>query len=144
MKKSIVSTILAASMLFTTPVMASEQTKADIQSMSIEELQELRAIINQEIANKGGDDEIAMGNYLVGTDIAAGSYEFTVSENATETANICIYKDAEAKDSYDMSTNINVEPGETLAINLHENNILCVYEQGGTIVKTEKSFAPQD
>lgn len=144
MKKSIVATILATSMLFATPVMASEQTKADIQSMSLEELQELRDLVNQEITNKGGDSEITMGDYIVGLDIEAGNYEFTVSENATESANVCIYEDAEAKDGYNSLTDLTVEPGETLAINLHDNNILCLYGNGGNIIKVQKSFAPQN
>ena len=54
MKKTIIASMVLAIGLITSPVMASEQSTIDYDSMSTEELVALRDEINAQIADRGG------------------------------------------------------------------------------------------
>lgn len=73
-RKNVLGILCGACLLVATPVMASD---IDLASMSTEDLVALKDSINEEIVNRGGDNIIGEGTYVVGTDIKAGNFKVT-------------------------------------------------------------------
>lgn len=137
MKKLIVATILAATLTVgTTPVMAGKDTKADIENMELDELLELKEMVNEAIEKKGGSNLLPQGTYIVGVDIEAGQYNFTAKEELT----IYIY-DTEDSDTY-SDCNF-MYPDDVFGINAKDGMKINVGYGTGTLDKTVRSFAPK-
>lgn len=137
MKKLIVATILAATLTVgTTPVMAGKDTKADIENMELDDLLELKEMINEAIENKGGSNLLPQGTYIVGIDIEAGQYDFTAKEELT----IYIYDTAESNKYSDCGF---LYPDDVFGINAKDGMKICVNYGSGTLDKTVRSFAPK-
>ena len=58
----------------------------DLSGLSVNELNELIAAAQKEILDKGGDVKIPGGKYVVGMDIAPGSYDMRFADDALMTA----------------------------------------------------------
>lgn len=100
MKKSILAIGLGMSLLLTTPVIA-DVPDIDLASMSTEDLVSLRDSINSEIANKGGDNTIGVGTYIVGTDIKAATYKVSAVKNGyTGWTAFYIFKNSDEYEDY--------------------------------------------
>ncbi len=74
--KKIFCACLISILLFSLSISAFAEV--DLSSMSVDELNELRMQIENEIVKKGGDLQIGSGTYIGGEDIAPGTYELKV------------------------------------------------------------------
>lgn len=74
--KKFISILLIIVLSFTLTI--SVFADFDLSSMDVNELNELRAAVDDEILAKGGNVLIAGGDYVVGVDIAPGTYEFAL------------------------------------------------------------------
>ena len=95
--KSILGITLGMCLLVATPVMASD---IDLASMSTEDLVALKDSINEEIANRGGDNIIGEGTYTVGTDIKAGNFKVTPVKGYDGYTSFYIFKDSSEYEDY--------------------------------------------
>ena len=68
----------------------------DLSGMSVNELNELIAAAQKEIFDKGGDVIIPGGKYVVGMDIAPGSYDIKFADESRMAASYII-RDVEGK-----------------------------------------------
>ena len=143
MKKSIVSMVLAIG-LIASPVMASEQSTIDYDSMSTEELVALRDEINAQIADRGGDNVIGQGVYEVGVDIKATN--FKVICNDEKYVNFYIYDNKEKYQSYDVDSQLlvyNDDDGGGV-LNLKEGQIVSLTNGSAIIEEIKPSWAPEE
>lgn len=137
MKKLIVAAILAVTLTVgTTPVMAGKDTKADIENMELDELLELKEMVNEAIEKKGGSNLLPEGKYIVGVDIEAGQYNFTAKEESV----IDIFETAESEDNIDGSY---LYPDDIFGINAKDGMMIWVSYGSGTLDETVRSFAPK-
>lgn len=124
----------------------------DISGLSIDELIELRNIIDSEIFKKNCATVLYAGDYIVGVDIPAGDY--TVTQNDPDVgAAILIYKTLEARNEYnsnrsendyrDYYERYNIDGGASKKITLFEGQMMEVQDYDSpslTIAKTTKLF----
>lgn len=137
MKKLIVAAILAVTLTVgTTPVMAGKDTKADIENMELDELLELKEMVNEAIEKKGGSNLLPEGKYIVGVDIEAGQYNFTAKEESV----IGIYETAESEDNMDGGY---LYPDDIFGINAKDGMMIWISHGSGTLDETVRSFAPK-
>lgn len=137
MKKLIVAAILAVTLTVgTTPVMAGKDTKADIENMELDELLELKEMVNEAIEKKGGSNLLPEGRYIVGVDIEAGQYNFTAKEESV----IDIFETAETEDPIDGAY---LYPDDIFGINASDGMMILVSHGSGALDKTFRSFAPK-
>lgn len=96
-RKNVLGILCGACLLVATPVMASD---IDLASMSTEDLVALKDSINEEIANRGGDNIIGEGTYVVGTDIKAGTFKVTPVKEYDGYTSFYIFKDSSEYEDY--------------------------------------------
>lgn len=133
MKKRVrimLSVILASAMVLT-PVYATENI--DLDSMSVEDLQNLQEKISEKLKEKGEDDPswdiIPQGEYKVGTDIKAGRFEFT---NNVDTVSLKVfdsdeeYKAKEYTQCFGLYYDSKTDTRESASINLSEGQIILI------------------
>lgn len=128
--KKLIASILAIVLCFSLSVMAIAEV--DLASMSVNELNELRVQIENEILSKGGDVRIETGTFVGGTDIAPGSYEFKKIEEGTNAT--YLLSRADGSDfiadfiSHETYTRIIINEGDELQI-----TDPCYIRKGGKI-----------
>lgn len=143
--------IITGCLLAATPVMASD---IDLTSMSTEDLVALKDSINTEIANRGGDNVIGEGVYIVGTDIKAGSFKVTAMKGYDGYTTFYIFKDsAEYEEykggNYDVGDCVvdldSYEEGDIDSGNLtlKEGEVLYVYRGNAVIEEVNPSWKPE-
>ncbi len=71
-------------------ISASVCAEFDLSGLSVNELNELIAAAQKEILSKGGDVVIPGGKYVVGMDIAPGSYDMKFADESLMTATYLI------------------------------------------------------
>ena len=146
MKKTIIASMVLAVGLLASPVMASEQSAIDYDSMSTEELVALRDEINAQIADRGGDNVITQGKYVVGTDIKATSFKMICYGD--DTVNFTIYDSEEDfQTGYDAKSDQQWnDPGNTegIILNLKEGQIVDVTRGSAVVEEITASWAPEN
>lgn len=146
MKKTIIASMVLAVGLLTSPVMASEQSTIDYDSMSTEDLVALRDEINAQIAERGGDNVITQGKYVVGTDIKATSFKMICYGD--DTVNFTIYDSEEDfQTGYDAKSDQQwSDPGNTegIILNLKEGQIVDVTRGSAVVEEVTASWAPEN
>lgn len=153
MKRTTFASILLTIALLAVPVQASEQSALDLASMSTEDLVTLRDKINVEIGNRGGDNVIGQGTYVVGTDIKACSFRVTpLSTMRDSSVDIAVYRDfntVENDVNGDAYTNLiqlhkpeEGETPETAILNLKENQALVIKCGMAVIEENTASWMP--
>ena len=133
MKKRVglmLSAILASTMVLT-PVYATESI--DLDSMSVEDLQNLQEKISEKLKEKGEDDPswdiIPQGVYKVGTDIKPGRFEFA---NDTDTVSVKVfdsdeeYRAKEYTQCYGLYYDSKTDTRESASINLSEGQTILI------------------
>lgn len=100
MKKTIIASMVLATSLLATPVMAESNFGVDLESMSLEDLISMKDAVNEQIAAKGGDNVFGAGIYEVGKDIKAASFKLICYEASGFTADVYVYDNND-----DMKTN---------------------------------------
>ena len=157
MRKIIYSTIIAtmsATIMFGQPVLAAIP-EIDLESMTNEELIELRDSINEKIAENGGDNIIGSGVYKVGKDIESGSYKLIRNSNDESSLWAYIF-DNETEYNSDKNGEVgmyscyiqidssNDGEREETSMQLSDGQILLI-EQGSAIIeKLNASWVPDD
>lgn len=115
----------------------------DLDSMSIEELVELRDnVINKlnELLNPV-NDVIGVGTYLVGRDIKEGVFAITVRED--ESGSYKIFETPEKHEAGEYFAWENVWGNDVVTVNLKEGMVFCILGWSGSIVEEVKpSWAP--
>lgn len=104
MKKKLVA-LLTAIAISTMPVYAAIP---DIVGLTMDELVELRAAVNDAIFENGGAVEIMAGIYVVGRDIAAGSYKLSTIDDGS-----CVFYVFEGQEKFDEYKEVTKEHSET-------------------------------
>lgn len=152
-RKSILGIALGMCMAITIPVMA-EAPDIDLASMSTEDLVALKDSINTEIANRGGDNVIGEGVYIVGTDIKAGNFKVTPMKGYDGRTSFYIFKDSAEYDDYkggnydagDCVVDLDsYEEGDTDSGNLvlKDGEVLYVYRGHAVIEEINPSWKPE-
>lgn len=151
MKKrvGIILSVILASTMTMTPVYATESI--DLDSMSVEDLQELQKEISKKLEEKGEDgtwDTIPQGIYKVGTDIKAGQFKV---EAIKDTVSIKLYEseDVYKEDDYGYDARYPLyydkETGESDSafLSLSDGQIVAI-EYGSAFIKevTNASWMP--
>lgn len=116
MKKFISLIIALATILL---VFISAYADVDLKSMDVNDLNELRVEIENEILSKGGDVQIASGKYKCGKDLAEGSYELKLLEDKFAAYNIYDSNNEQIEVNYlhyDSYVRVTIEKGMTLEI----------------------------
>lgn len=144
MKKNIIASMILAVGLFAAPVMASEQSTIDYDSMSTEELVALRDEINAQIADRGGDNVITQGKYVVGVDIKATSFKMICNDD--DKVNFTIYDSEEDfQTGYDAKSDQRwTDAGnmEGVILNLKEGQIVDVTRGSAIVEEVKGAWAP--
>ncbi len=136
--KKLVAMALAATMMLSTPVVAAE---VDLSGMTLDELVTLKTSISEEISARTADEsnEIGNGEYVVGTDIKAGSFKF---ENTNDKAmNLFVYENEAQCKSRKHSVWDYLGAGDLAYLALKEGNILSL-DGVGTLEEVKQSWAP--
>jgi hypothetical protein len=152
-KNTVIAAIVLATTMITTPVLASEAVNIDLDSMSIDELMNLKGEVDQKIADKGGDNTIGQGVYYVGTDIKASNFKITPVVNMTDSdLTVAIYNDEETykndpdEQNYDNFIRLyKPDEGETAQsanLNLKEGQVLCIWYGEAIIEESHASWMP--
>lgn len=128
MKKLLVS-ILLCSALFALPVMAAD---IDLGSMTLEELQELDALVEAEILAKGGGEVIGAGLYEAGKDIKAGDFELKSGNGKSSTVILFPSKESADSDSRYLAYEF-LSDGKGLTIGMQDGYVL--YLDGSLYIK---------
>jgi len=103
MIKRMVAFVLGLLMCITTfEAIAFAETPIDISSMSTEELLSLREQITSHLLDTKGIVELPAGDYIVGQDIAPGSYTISLLNHFGnyDSLDITVFNSAEARASY--------------------------------------------
>lgn len=145
--KKLLIVLLVICTLFTVTAYASP---VDFESMTTDELIDLRDALNAEIANRIGNDDtlIYVGRYVVGEDIRAGRYviNFLSKEDSldTEYGTVVIYYTEEDDRSMTMNKDVLYFPlGEEGYIELSDGNVVYIKETAASIYSVAKpSWAP--
>lgn len=145
--KKILIVLLVICTLFTTTVYASS---VELESMTTDELIELRNQIVQEINNRLGFDEskIYIGDYVVGEDIKAGDYIIVFEKNdnverETGGGYISLYTNQEDYDRRKSCFSQSYYFGEECYIKLKDGMVMCISYSSGTIKPASKpAWAP--
>ena len=152
-KNTVIAAIVLATTMITTPVLASEAVNIDLDSMSIDELMNLKGEVDQKIADKGGDNTIGQGVYYVGTDIKVGNFKITpMSDMHDVCVNIAIYNDEEtykndtSQENYDDFIKLwkpdEGEKPQSGNLNLKEGQIMCIWCGEAIIEESHASWMP--
>lgn len=149
MKKTIIASMVLATSLLATPVMAESNFGVDLESMSLEDLISLKDAVNEEIASKGGDNVLGAGIYEVGVDIKASNFKLTPYEG-TSSGELCIFANGTDTDDgekvfhkwvyYDEEKNVQ----ESIVVNLKDGQVL---KTGGSLIiedATKSFWAPEN
>ena len=127
MKKTIIASMVLAIGLITSPVMASEQSTIDYDSMSTEELVALRDEINAQIADRGGDNVLPQGTYEVGKDIKAGQYKvFGCKGYDSSCFNVYSSKEDHDAKGNAVQGSVSYEDGDSEMMNIDDGEYLDV------------------
>lgn len=144
-KNGIVALAVAGLMLIASPAYALD---IDLDSLSIEELMELRTQVAQKINEKVGSDAapIASGVYVVGKDIREGTYYVSDTKIADKYFKVFLYEDEEAhKNREDMTGRGDVsymKEGEDATISLHDGMVMEIEGGSAMIQEIKPSWAP--
>lgn len=118
-------------------------TSVDVAAMTLDELVSLRAQINKEIDKRlrGSSPMIPSGQYLVGRDIMAGRYKFSVpSPSETgKSLRIAIY---EAEGDSLSKQHVYIDEGESYVIVIEDDNVLELLYNTAVIEQAVVPFAP--
>lgn len=145
--KKILITLLVICTLFTTTVYASP---VDLESMTTDELIELRNQIVQEINNRLGFDEskIYIGDYVVGEDIKAGDYIIVFNKNENverdiDGGKVFLYANKDDFSSWKSSFHQFYYFGQECYIKLQDGMVISIANSSGTIMPASKpAWAP--
>lgn len=145
MKKTIIASMVLAIGLLAVPVMASEQSAIDLDSMGLEELVALRDEINTKIADLGGDNVLPQGTYEVGKDIKAGKYKVTCCEGY-DLACFNVYPTKEEHDAMENVINGSVasEDGDSAMMNIDDGEWLDVTWGSLVVEEIKASWMPEE
>lgn len=146
MKKTLI-VLLVIFTLFTTTAYASS---VDLESMTTDELIELRNQIVQEINSRLGFDEskIYIGEYVVGQDIKAGDYIIVFEKNDNVERDvgggyISLYENKEDADRHKACVSQSYYFGEECYIKLSDGMVMSISYSSGTIKPASKpAWAP--
>ena len=131
MKKTIIASMVLATSLLATPVMAESNFGVDLESMSLEDLVSLKDAVNEQIAAKGGDNVIGAGIYEVGKDIKAANFKVTPYE-ASGSMSLELYASEADMTAYNSLFNSFLyydekkTSQESVSLNLKEGQILQI------------------
>ena len=150
MKKTLA--ILAALTMAITPVACADTAlapKIDISELTLDELVALHEDVDariKELTECDVDaDAIYIGEYIVGKDIAAGTYLFYCNKaNANgDDFFYCLYPNREAKDARTYLRRDRGDEGDTIQIVL-ENDMIFAVTDGQALVRkaTKSNWAP--
>lgn len=145
--KKVLCFILAL-VLTVTPVFAAE---IDLSSLSDEELVDLQERVMEELDNRSVLTAVPLtqGNYVVGTDIAAGQYIFTpVPSDDSYGGVVSIFKDPQSTTMQDLVSGKYFSPSkpdEEFHASLLDGQFILVKDQGIMIAKAPAlPFAPDE
>lgn len=146
-RKSILGIALGMCMTIATPVMA-EAPDIDLTSMSTEDLTTLRDSVNTEIANRGGDNIITKGLYVVGTDIKAANFKvFYYGDKSDENdcVNFYIYDNKDNYDNYEMDGQVLLysDDKDGGILNLKDGQYVSVSTGSAIIEEVAPSWKPE-
>ena len=152
--------VIIAVLAITIPSFASGSFSIDLKSLSLDELVELRNEINDEIIDRvsSNDNTIYSGVYVVGEDIKSSQYMYT----ATGHSRIGVFESYEnyknfvagGKDAFTVGEVENLyrentlffiylyKEGDTTVLNLHEGNVVYIYDNPGILTPMSPSYAP--
>ena len=137
----IMLSVMLASTMVLTPVYATESI--DLDSMSVEDLQNLQEKISEKLKEKGEDDPswdiIPQGVYKVGADIKAGQFEVeaikdTVSIKLYESEDVYKEDDSEYKARYPLYYDEETGESDSAFLSLSDGQIVAI-EYGSAFIK---------
>ena len=141
--KKFFAVLLLLTTLFT-PAVAEE---LDLDGMSLEELLAMQSSIQQAIEKKisGSGEILPEGEYVVGEDIKAGKYIFTVIsakfyDQSNEFSSRCHVKVYSEEDKRIIQDADRLQVGDLVYLNLSDGMKLSVSYGYGTIVTTNEPF----
>ena len=131
MKKFLAALLILS--LLTVPTLA--ESSIDLASMSLDELIALREEVEAEIKEKGGavEYDLSAGKYIVGVDIAPGSYVITAAEECDGT--VTVYDSADDEEKGNFSVWETLSSGHSMRVILVEGGIMEIYNVQGTIAR---------
>ena len=134
--RKVVSLVLLIALLCT-PVFGSD---VDVSSLSDEELLSLFNTVQAELKTRDISEEncIKKGAYIVGTDIAAGSYVLTGMLDGEEYTDVYVYASMDDYHEYHSLESNYVKGKESINVQLTDGTV--VYFSKDTLI--EKSSAP--
>ena len=102
--KKILALVLGLLMLFSSAVVLGE---VDLSGMNLEDLLQLRQDVDAAILTNNGAVILQAGDYIVGRDIAAGSYVISFYQNKSNHSygKIIVYTSVDAMKTYDTALN---------------------------------------
>lgn len=145
--KKLIAGLLIACTLFTTSAYASS---VDIDSMTMDELIELRDAITKKINSSYGEDAetIYHGRYIVGKTIKPGQYILVFYKDATvnksyTSGEVMIAEDTESYDNRDYISDNFFDFGEECYVDLKDGMVMFLNYAPAIIRPVEKpSWAP--
>jgi hypothetical protein len=146
-RRMIVKKVFALALMLCMFVIPARGEENDLGSMGLEELLSLQKAVNLEVNLRVGSDkssQIGIGQYVVGTMIKAGTYEFIATES-TETNDRCrieIFLSEEAAKSNDAWYRDVTYTGATAILTLNDGMILNISWGSGRLVAVDPTWAP--
>lgn len=117
-------------------------TSVDVAAMTLDELVSLRAQISKEIDERlrGSSPTIPSGKYLVGRDIMAGRYKFSVP-SPSETGESLWITVREEEDGSQLLWEV-LDEKESVSVALEDGNVLVLGHNTAVIEQAVIPFAP--
>lgn len=135
---------LAAVLIVSAVDANAAETSIDIEGMSVEEMVKLRDELNAKIAENGGDNVIAEGDYVVGTDIKASNFKVTYHGDDFIVCNVVSAEDYKGSNTdTDNERYFILYDGESGMLNLKDGEVLMVKGYATAVIEEVKTnFAP--